>query len=173
MIFICRLTVPFVLCPQDMRNLRFALKQEGHSRRDMFETLTRYAFPLAHSLVNPRALPCGGLGGNCLWAPCSFIQSLRFLWCTCRVFIKSDSITSRGRCTMGHPTNWSLVLEPFVNPRVSLGTPYSLWPWACSLQCRGQGEDGWLSAGLQGHPEFLAFHFGANPWAMQLKLKWL
>ncbi|KAM6144223.1 myotubularin isoform 3-T3 [Erethizon dorsatum] len=35
---------------KDMRNLRFALKQEGHSRRDMFETLTRYAFPLAHSL---------------------------------------------------------------------------------------------------------------------------
>ncbi|XP_047298093.1 myotubularin isoform X6 [Homo sapiens] len=34
----------------DMRNLRFALKQEGHSRRDMFEILTRYAFPLAHSL---------------------------------------------------------------------------------------------------------------------------
>uniref|UniRef100_A0A8C2UIQ2 Myotubularin n=1 Tax=Chinchilla lanigera TaxID=34839 RepID=A0A8C2UIQ2_CHILA len=35
---------------KDMRNLRFALKQEGHSRRDMFETLTRYAFPLAHNL---------------------------------------------------------------------------------------------------------------------------
>ncbi|XP_048191471.1 myotubularin isoform X3 [Perognathus longimembris pacificus] len=35
---------------KDLRNLRFALKQEGHSRRDMFETLTKYAFPLAHSL---------------------------------------------------------------------------------------------------------------------------
>uniref|UniRef100_I3MQD1 Myotubularin n=1 Tax=Ictidomys tridecemlineatus TaxID=43179 RepID=I3MQD1_ICTTR len=35
---------------KDMRNLRFALKQEGHSRRDMFEILTRFAFPLAHSL---------------------------------------------------------------------------------------------------------------------------
>ncbi|XP_028712422.1 myotubularin isoform X3 [Peromyscus leucopus] len=35
---------------KDLRNLRFALKQEGHSRRDMFEVLTRYAFPLAHSL---------------------------------------------------------------------------------------------------------------------------
>ncbi|MXQ98633.1 hypothetical protein E5288_WYG002659 [Bos mutus] len=35
---------------KDLRNLRFALKQEGHSRRDMFEILTRYAFPLAHSL---------------------------------------------------------------------------------------------------------------------------
>ncbi|CAH6780033.1 Mtm1 [Phodopus roborovskii] len=37
----------------DLRNLRFALKQEGHSRRDMFEILTRYAFPLAHSLGLP------------------------------------------------------------------------------------------------------------------------
>ncbi|XP_023396155.1 myotubularin isoform X6 [Loxodonta africana] len=35
---------------KDMRNLRFALKQEGHSRRDMFEILTRHAFPLAHNL---------------------------------------------------------------------------------------------------------------------------
>ncbi|XP_066105651.1 myotubularin isoform X1 [Saccopteryx bilineata] len=35
---------------KDMRNLRFALKQEGHSRRDIFEILTKYAFPLAHSL---------------------------------------------------------------------------------------------------------------------------
>ncbi|XP_036160615.1 myotubularin isoform X4 [Myotis myotis] len=35
---------------KDMRNLRFALKQEGHSRRDMFEILTRHAFPLSHSL---------------------------------------------------------------------------------------------------------------------------
>uniref|UniRef100_A0A8C7ZN91 Myotubularin 1 n=1 Tax=Oryzias sinensis TaxID=183150 RepID=A0A8C7ZN91_9TELE len=32
----------------DMRNLRFALKQEGHSRRDLFELLFRYAFPLSH-----------------------------------------------------------------------------------------------------------------------------
>uniref|UniRef100_A0A8C7ZLG9 Myotubularin 1 n=1 Tax=Oryzias sinensis TaxID=183150 RepID=A0A8C7ZLG9_9TELE len=36
------------LCLQDMRNLRFALKQEGHSRRDLFELLFRYAFPLSH-----------------------------------------------------------------------------------------------------------------------------
>ncbi|MGH0122876.1 UNVERIFIED_CONTAM: hypothetical protein FKN15_023836 [Acipenser sinensis] len=35
---------------KDMRNLRFALKQEGHSRRDIFELLFRYAFPLSHSL---------------------------------------------------------------------------------------------------------------------------
>ncbi|CAO2621660.1 MTM1, partial [Lemmus lemmus] len=40
---------------KDLRNLRFALKQEGHSRRDMFEILTKYAFPLAHSLVKSRA----------------------------------------------------------------------------------------------------------------------
>uniref|UniRef100_A0A3Q3C327 Myotubularin n=1 Tax=Haplochromis burtoni TaxID=8153 RepID=A0A3Q3C327_HAPBU len=35
---------------KDMRNLRFALKQEGHSRRDIFEVLFRYAFPLSHGL---------------------------------------------------------------------------------------------------------------------------
>uniref|UniRef100_A0A669F640 Myotubularin n=1 Tax=Oreochromis niloticus TaxID=8128 RepID=A0A669F640_ORENI len=34
---------------KDMRNLRFALKQEGHSRRDIFEVLFRYAFPLSHA----------------------------------------------------------------------------------------------------------------------------
>ncbi|XP_018588947.1 myotubularin-like isoform X1 [Scleropages formosus] len=35
---------------KDMRNLRFALKQEGHSRRDIFEILFRHAFPLSHNL---------------------------------------------------------------------------------------------------------------------------
>ncbi|KAM8965814.1 myotubularin isoform X2 [Sarcophilus harrisii] len=35
---------------KDMRNLRFALKQEGHSRRDIFEILTKYAFPRSHGL---------------------------------------------------------------------------------------------------------------------------
>uniref|UniRef100_F6VKN4 Myotubularin n=1 Tax=Monodelphis domestica TaxID=13616 RepID=F6VKN4_MONDO len=35
---------------KDMRNLRFALKQEGHSRRDIFEVLTKYAFPRSHGL---------------------------------------------------------------------------------------------------------------------------
>ncbi|XP_062820128.1 myotubularin isoform X5 [Anolis carolinensis] len=35
---------------KDMRNLRFALKQEGHSRRDIFELLTKYAFPQSHNL---------------------------------------------------------------------------------------------------------------------------
>ncbi|CAL8378213.1 unnamed protein product [Boreogadus saida] len=34
---------------KDMRSLRFALKQEGHSRRDIFEILSKYAFPLSHS----------------------------------------------------------------------------------------------------------------------------
>ncbi|XP_032558090.1 myotubularin isoform X3 [Chiroxiphia lanceolata] len=36
---------------KDMRNLRFALKQEGHSRRDIFEVLTKYAFPQSHNLL--------------------------------------------------------------------------------------------------------------------------
>uniref|UniRef100_A0A8C6UC84 phosphatidylinositol-3,5-bisphosphate 3-phosphatase n=1 Tax=Neogobius melanostomus TaxID=47308 RepID=A0A8C6UC84_9GOBI len=36
---------------KDMRNLRFALKQEGHSRRDIFDLLFRLAFPLSHNLV--------------------------------------------------------------------------------------------------------------------------
>ncbi|MEE6496828.1 hypothetical protein FKM82_002497 [Ascaphus truei] len=35
---------------KDMRNLRFALKQEGHSRRDIFDVLTKYAFPQSNSL---------------------------------------------------------------------------------------------------------------------------
>ncbi|XP_036380105.1 myotubularin-like isoform X3 [Megalops cyprinoides] len=35
---------------KDMRNLRFALKQEGHSRRDIFDILFRHAFPLSHGL---------------------------------------------------------------------------------------------------------------------------
>ncbi|XP_016121008.1 myotubularin-like, partial [Sinocyclocheilus grahami] len=33
-----------------MRNLRFALKQEGHSRRDIFEIIFKYAFPLSHGM---------------------------------------------------------------------------------------------------------------------------
>nr|ACQ58946.1 Myotubularin [Anoplopoma fimbria] len=36
---------------KDMRNLRFALKQEGHSRRDIFDLLFKHAFPLSHGLV--------------------------------------------------------------------------------------------------------------------------
>uniref|UniRef100_A0A8C1G1Y7 Myotubularin n=1 Tax=Cyprinus carpio TaxID=7962 RepID=A0A8C1G1Y7_CYPCA len=35
---------------KDMRNLRFALKQEGHSRRDIFEIIFKYAFPLSHGM---------------------------------------------------------------------------------------------------------------------------
>lgn len=38
-----------VFC-KDMRNLRFAHKQENHSRRDVFEKLQQYAFPLSHKL---------------------------------------------------------------------------------------------------------------------------
>lgn len=38
-----------VFC-KDMRNLRFAHKQENHSRRSVFEKLQQYAFPLSHKL---------------------------------------------------------------------------------------------------------------------------
>ncbi|XP_057340211.1 myotubularin-related protein 2 isoform X1 [Microplitis mediator] len=38
-----------VFC-KDMRNLRFAHKQENHSRRDVFEKLHQYSFPLSHKL---------------------------------------------------------------------------------------------------------------------------
>uniref|UniRef100_A0A8I6AB11 phosphatidylinositol-3,5-bisphosphate 3-phosphatase n=1 Tax=Rattus norvegicus TaxID=10116 RepID=A0A8I6AB11_RAT len=41
---------------KDLRNLRFALKQEGHSRRDIFDVLTRHAFPLAYNLANPKLM---------------------------------------------------------------------------------------------------------------------
>ena len=35
---------------KDMRNLRFGHKQENHSRRNVFEKLQQYAFPLSHKL---------------------------------------------------------------------------------------------------------------------------
>lgn len=35
---------------QDMRNLRFAHRQENHSRRGIFEKLQQLAFPLSHRL---------------------------------------------------------------------------------------------------------------------------
>uniref|UniRef100_A0A8C4QIN8 phosphatidylinositol-3,5-bisphosphate 3-phosphatase n=1 Tax=Eptatretus burgeri TaxID=7764 RepID=A0A8C4QIN8_EPTBU len=35
---------------KDMRNLRFAHKQEGHSRRIMFDTIMKFAFPLSNGL---------------------------------------------------------------------------------------------------------------------------
>lgn len=38
-----------VFC-KDMRNLRFAHKQENHSRRGIFEKLQQYSFPLSHGL---------------------------------------------------------------------------------------------------------------------------
>lgn len=37
-----------ILC-KDMRNLRFAHKQENHSRRTVFEKLQKFAFPLVHN----------------------------------------------------------------------------------------------------------------------------
>ncbi|XP_003747234.1 myotubularin-related protein 2 [Galendromus occidentalis] len=38
-----------VVC-KDMRSLKFAHKQEGHSRRDIFTKMTQYAFPLTNNL---------------------------------------------------------------------------------------------------------------------------
>ncbi|XP_033227692.1 myotubularin-related protein 2 isoform X3 [Belonocnema kinseyi] len=35
---------------KDMRNLRFAHKQENHSRRNVFEKLQQYSFPISHKL---------------------------------------------------------------------------------------------------------------------------
>ncbi|XP_058791511.1 myotubularin-related protein 2 isoform X2 [Phymastichus coffea] len=35
---------------KDIRNLRFAHKQENHSRRNVFEKLQQFSFPLSHSL---------------------------------------------------------------------------------------------------------------------------
>ncbi|XP_078457232.1 phosphatidylinositol-3,5-bisphosphate 3-phosphatase MTMR2-like isoform X1 [Lampetra planeri] len=35
---------------KDLRNLRFAHRQEGHSRRKVFDTLVKFAFPLSHGL---------------------------------------------------------------------------------------------------------------------------
>ena len=37
---------------QDMRNLRFAHRQENHSRRQLFEKIMLYAFPLSNRLVS-------------------------------------------------------------------------------------------------------------------------
>lgn len=37
-----------IIC-KDIRTLRFAHKPENHSRRDVFEKLRSYAFPLSHS----------------------------------------------------------------------------------------------------------------------------
>ncbi|XP_016839990.1 myotubularin-related protein 2 isoform X1 [Nasonia vitripennis] len=36
---------------KDMRNLRFAHKQENHSRRNVFEKLQQYSFPLSHNML--------------------------------------------------------------------------------------------------------------------------
>lgn len=36
---------------KDLRNLKFAHKQENHSRRDIFDKLHKFAFPLSNGLV--------------------------------------------------------------------------------------------------------------------------
>lgn len=41
---------------KDVRNLRFAHKQENHSRRDVFEKLQQYAFPVSNKLVSIQRL---------------------------------------------------------------------------------------------------------------------
>lgn len=41
----------FITC-KDIRTLRFAHNPENHSRRDVFEKLRQYAFPLTHSPNN-------------------------------------------------------------------------------------------------------------------------
>ncbi|XP_075448576.1 phosphatidylinositol-3,5-bisphosphate 3-phosphatase MTMR2 isoform X2 [Ascaphus truei] len=38
-----------VVC-KDMRNIRFAYKQDGRARKSIFESLTKYAFPINHNL---------------------------------------------------------------------------------------------------------------------------
>lgn len=38
-----------IVC-KDMRNMRFAYKQDGHPRKTVFESLMSYAFPLNHNL---------------------------------------------------------------------------------------------------------------------------
>ncbi|XP_006627902.3 myotubularin-related protein 2 [Lepisosteus oculatus] len=42
--------VSYGLVCKDIRNLRFAHKQEGHNRRSIFETLMRYAFPISNGM---------------------------------------------------------------------------------------------------------------------------
>lgn len=41
---------------KDVRNLRFAHKQENHSRRDVFEKLQQYAFPVSNKLVSSNVI---------------------------------------------------------------------------------------------------------------------
>ena len=45
-------TFNFVFSPQDFRNLRFAHKQENHSRREIFEKIQQYAFPITNKMVS-------------------------------------------------------------------------------------------------------------------------
>lgn len=71
---------------QDMRNLRFALKQEGHSRRDIFELLFRHAFPLSHGLVRQLLTSTATYwlthGGSC---------SLVLCWANKGIHLKDDT----------------------------------------------------------------------------------
>lgn len=46
-------TKPNLPPPQDMRSPRFAFKREEHPRMEIFETLTKHAFPLSNDLVSP------------------------------------------------------------------------------------------------------------------------
>lgn len=142
-----------------MRNLRFALKQEGHSRRDMFEILTRHAFPLAHSLVNSRVLSIK-----------RFFAVSSFIYCLCctslcdvyaRVFLKHDwtiprerrpvldglpQVTALRACrwirTPSEPGSltWSSLCSPILEHALSLGQPsvtgMKLWSgpwWPCDV----------------------------------------
>ena len=41
----------YITC-KDIRTLRFAHNPENHSRRDVFEKLKQYAFPLSHNSIN-------------------------------------------------------------------------------------------------------------------------
>lgn len=110
-----------------MRNLRFALKQEGHSRRDMFEILTRYAFPLAHSLVNSRVLSIARFFGVSSFIYCLCCISLCDMYV--RVFLKHDWTIPRegdGLCGMVHPRWLHCGLAGGLELPVSLGA----WPGA-------------------------------------------
>lgn len=142
-----------------MRNLRFALKQEGHSRRDMFEILTRHAFPLAHSLVNSRVLSVERFLGVssfiyylCCISPCDVYV---------RVFLKHDWTIPRGRRpvrdgssqvtalrawrwirTLSEPGSltWSNLFSPIPEHALGLGQPsvtgMKLWSgpwWPCDM----------------------------------------
>lgn len=51
LLFILLHTPLIPVFPQDLRNPRFAYKKEGQSNLEVFETLSKYTFPLSHNLV--------------------------------------------------------------------------------------------------------------------------